>query len=139
MPKDNIVIHEGTHNFRDTNTPTFAERMSRATTDLNERPFIDSSKYTSEEISALDNAYTFTSDYNYNNLDKNYLSRLAEKGATNTELQYALYKKYNVNNKSELNNIIDNLTDDELLYELVQTNGYSINFVKHLRSLPKEE
>lgn len=136
MDPEETVIHEAAHNFRDTNPKTLEESINNLGKDINKRNFIDDSKYTSEEIDALDNAYTFTSDFSYNNIHESYLARLAEKSATNTELQYAIWKQSKARNISELNAAIDKLSDDDILYMLQQTNGYGRDFVKYIASNP---
>ena len=133
--KDEIVIHEGAHNFRDTDKASLRARILNEGKNESLLHNIETSNYTKDEINNLMNAYNFTDEYRFNVLKNDARSELAEKAATNTQLQYHLYNKYGVKSIDELNKVIDNLTDDDLLYDLMQTNGYGVNFVKDIATL----
>ena len=133
--KDEIVIHEGAHNFRDTDKASLIARTLNKGKDKSLLYSTDTHNYTANEINNLTNAYNFTDEYRFNVLKNDARRELGEKAATNTQLQYHLYNKYGVKSIGELNEVIDNLPDDDLLYDLMQTNGYGVDFVKNIATL----
>lgn len=126
IPLDEVVVHEGIHNFRD------QFDLPQITVKDGEKiviPQHNDSKYTEQAKQLLDDAYVFDDDF----LSKHpNLTPLAEKGATNTQLQYYLAKKYNAFEEESLNRNINNLSDDDILYYLWQTNGYGRSFTRQL-------
>lgn len=126
IPLDEVVIHEGIHNFRDQfDLPQIIAHNGEVHAILQH----NDSKYTEKVKQLLDDAYIFDDDF----LSKHpNLVPLAEKGATNTQLQYYLAKKYNAFDKESLNRTIVNLSDDDILYYLWQTNGYGKSFTRQL-------
>lgn len=81
----------------------------------------------------MDDAYEFTEDFGKN------IHKTLEKGATNREMRYNLWLKNNKPNVDELNNIIDGMSDDDIIYMLTQTNAYSRNVHKNLLEKGKDK
>lgn len=85
-------------------------------------------KYKRSAQTLLDNAYTFTEDY----LQKHPIHETLEKGATNREMRYAIWKAAGKPNPDKLDEIIDNMSDDDIIYQLTQTNGYSKDWHRNI-------
>lgn len=85
-------------------------------------------KYKRSAQTLLDNAYTFTEDF----LQKHSIYETLEKGATNREMRYAIWKAAGKPNPDKLDEIIDNMSDDDIIYQLTQTNGYSKDWHKNI-------
>ena len=127
---DEILVHEGAH-FDQMNGKelpfdlmqdsdiheTIANFMTDGPTDIKYKSFLQEK---------LDNAYEFTEDFGKN------IHKTIEKGATNREMRYNLWLKNNKPNVNELDNIIDGMSDDDIIYMLTQTNAYSRNVHKNL-------
>jgi hypothetical protein len=92
------------------------------------------SSYTPDEINILKEAYHFD---DLETANKKH-DVLAETGATNTELQYYIFKNYADGDYSKLDSAIDNLSDEKLLYILSTINGYGHSFAKYIKALGPE-
>ena len=79
----------------------------------------------------LDDGYEFTD--NIGNIHST-----LEKGATNREMRYNIWLKNNKPNVGELDNIIDEMSDDDIIYMLTQTNSYSRDVHKNLLEKGKD-
>ena len=87
-------------------------------------------EYIPEVKNVLDDAYQFTEEY----LEKHPgIARSLEAGSTNRENRADLWLAASKPSPAELNNIIDNMTDDDVLYLLSQGNGYSRDFYRSIK------
>lgn len=85
--------------------------------------------YTPKEAKLLDDAYSFTDEFLQHKDNKN-LSPLLEKGATNREMRYRISSRNGDIIGKELDDYIDNMSDDHIMYILAgdEANGYGQNF-----------
>lgn len=150
---EGTVIHEGIHNKRDNNKEVFAHQLGQLLSlpdelknkvkeqSLSMREVFNkyytplNSSYTPDEINILKEAYHFN---DLETANKKH-DVLAETAATNTELQYYIFKNFANGDPSKLNNAIDNLSDEKLLTVLEQLNGYGQSFAKYIKSLGQEK
>jgi hypothetical protein len=86
FPIDEIVVHEGAHNFRDNfSNMSKEENITRIYNNITSNrlyePTLKNPKYyTEQELQDLNDAYTFTEQF----LSSNRVHPMAEKSATNT-------------------------------------------------------
>lgn len=127
VPIDEVVVHEGKHNLVD-NEPEISifNEKGEFKSDAEWEAELSQNNYgyTEQEKQILDDAYEFDMDYQFSNLDTDWL---AEKGATNTQLQYKLLKEHDLK-PEDLNDFIDNIGDEELLEYLSSTGAYGQSF-----------
>lgn len=141
IPIDEVVVHEGAHNFRDnfsdiSNDEFIAGAYNNAISNKLYEPTLKNPKYyTEQELQDLNDAYTFTEQF----LSNNKVHLMAEKSATNTQAQYAIAKASGAKTPQELNIVIDKMSDDDILYTIQQSNSYGRSFVQHIRSLSPEQ
>lgn len=132
---DEVLVHEGAHldQFNGETLPfnlmddfdiheTIANYVTGAYNDPKYKPFLQD---------MLDDGYEFTD--NIGNIHST-----LEKGATNREMRYNIWLKNNKPNVGELDNIIDEMSDDDIIYMLTQTNSYSRDVHKNLLEKGKD-
>lgn len=141
FPIDEIVVHEGAHNFRDNfSNMSKEENITRIYNNITSNrlyePTLKNPKYyTEQELQDLNDAYTFTEQF----LSSNRVHPMAEKSATNTQAQYAIAKASGAKTPQELNIVIDKMSDDDILYTIQQSNSYGRSFVQYIKSLSPEQ
>lgn len=86
--------------------------------------------YSTSEDMALNDAYQFTADFVKNRP----VIEIAEKGATNRQMRYALSKQNNNVVGNELDAVIDNLSTKDIEQLLSNTNGYSRDFLQSINN-----
>lgn len=130
------MVHEVHHAYRNRygenrlKQPTFVDGNEYTIGKLNDRI-----GYSDKEIKILDDAYDFTEDY----LTKNNINPLYEKGASNTEMRYRLSRKNNNAVGQELDNIINSLSESDIIELLKDTNEYTENFAKYIKKLSNRD
>jgi len=97
--------------------------------------FDNSTGYNNDELSTLNNAYTGMKGFEYGRdkssiQDESEFNSVIEKGTTNAELRYRLFKDFYVKYKKEpsveeLDRYIDSLDSQELIDLFRHINGYS--------------
>ena len=89
---------------------------------LNE--YRNSTTYAPEELEALEDAYQFSDDYLiYHNIVPD-----LEKGATNRQIRYNISQAHGGVKHEELNKIIDEMSDEEILNQVLESNAYGRDF-----------
>lgn len=87
----------------------------------------DAFQYTPKEQELLDKAFKFSPE-NLTNL-----SPTIEKGASAREIAATLRYRNNFVSGEDFNNIVDNLTFQDILEILNNQNGYTVDFAKHIK------
>jgi hypothetical protein len=129
IPDDEIIIHELEHSQRkkikdELPSSIFGNRAENVLIKQKdkriEKQALTLPRYTAKEAKLLDDAYIFSEDY----LNTHDISPLLEKGATNRQIRYRILKYNNQVIGTELDNIIDNLSDKEIIDYVKNSNAY---------------
>lgn len=130
---DIVVVHEGAHkdqseyfnNLKDNGSE--AELMVAKMRNITEPQYVSDRTYPIDQKKLLNDAYHFHGKLKFP------LHYLMEKGASNREMRYVLWKENGKPNVEELNRIIDGMSDDDLAYMLASENGYTKSFWKYIK------
>lgn len=130
---DEIYIHEMAHKGQYKRGKLSDNNGQLNPYDENIRDLFNGHGYTDRAVRFLERAYQFTDDYLKNSTNKSFgINPILEKGASNREMRYYISKQNNLATGKELDEIIDNISDEELMLILNGTNGYTRNFAEKI-------
>lgn len=130
---DVVVVHEGAHKDQSEYFNNLADNMSEEESLVAELRGKLEKQYLSDRTYPRDQKELLNDAYHFHDKPKNPLHYLMEKGASNREMRYVLWKENGKPNIEELNKIIDSMPDDDLAYMLARENGYTESFWKYIK------